>query len=146
MIEANGISLTDHVKGVSRPIGEELLAPTEIYVRQVLGITREHEVHGLVDITGGGLRNILRMRKGLRYVIDDPIEPAPVFTALQELGDITTEEIYQTLNMSMGFAMIAPADEAEEIAAGNRNAKVVGRVEKGEGVLLETENVLYDHY
>ena len=86
------------------------------------------------------------MRKGLRYVIDDPIKPAPVFTALQELGDITTEEIYQTLNMSMGFTIIAPADEAETIAAENRNAKIVGRVEKGAGVLLETENVLYDHY
>ena len=146
VVEANGIALTDHVKGLSKTIGEELLTPTEIYVRQVLGITRSHEVHGLVDITGGGLRNILRMRKGLRYVIDDPIEPAPVFTALQELGDITTEEIYQTLNMSMGFTIIAPADEAEAIAAENRNAKIVGRVEKGAGVLLETENVLYDHY
>ena len=138
VVEANGIALTDHVKGLSKTIGEELLTPTEIYVRQVLGITRSHEVHGLVDITGGGLRNILRMRKGLRYVIDDPIEPAPVFTALQELGDITTEEIYQTLNMSMGFTIIAPADEAEAIAAENRNAKIVGRVEKGEGDATQT--------
>ena len=36
--------------------------------------------------------------------------------------------------------------KAEAIAAENRNAKIVGRVEKGAGVLLETENVLYDHY
>lgn len=146
VLEANNISLEDRVKGVHRSIGEELLTPTEIYVKQVLGITKEHEVHGLIDITGGGLRNLLRMRKGLQYIIDDPIKPAPVFTALQEIGEIETEEIYQTLNMSMGFAMVAPADAAEEIAAENANAKIVGRVEKGTGVLLEKENILYDHY
>ena len=146
VLEANNIALEDHVEGVSRSIGEELLTPTEIYVRQVLGITAKHEVHGLVDITGGGLRNILRMKKGLRYVIDDPIEPAPVFKALQEIGEIETQEIYQTLNMSMGFAIIAPADEAETIASENRNAKIVGRVEKGAGVLYAPDDILYDHY
>ena len=144
--EANGISMGDSVKGLQGTIGHELLTPTEIYVRQVLDITSTHTVHGLVDITGGGLRNILRMRKGLRYVIDDPIKPAAVFNVLQELGEIETREIYQTLNMSMGFTIIAPADEAEQIASENGNAQVVGRVEKGDGVLLETENVLYDHY
>ncbi len=145
VLEGNNISLKDSVKGI-KCIGEELLTPTEIYVRQVLSITEKHEVHGLVDITGGGLRNILRMRKGLRYVIDDPIKPAPVFEALQEIGEIETKEIYQTLNMSMGFTMIAPADEAERIASENRNAKIVGRVEKGDGVLFAPENILYDHY
>lgn len=146
VVEANNISMTDSVPGLSKTIGEELLTPTEIYVRQVLEITSEHTVHGLVDITGGGLRNILRMRKGLRYVISDPVEPAPVFRVLQELGEIEDREIYQTLNMSMGFTIIAPAEDAEEIASKYPNADVVGRVEKGEGVLLEPGNILYDHY
>ena len=146
VVEANNISMTDSVPGLGKTIGEELLTPTEIYVKQVLEITSEHTVHGLVDITGGGLRNILRMRKGLRYVISDPVEPAPVFRILQELGEIEDREIYQTLNMSMGFTIIAPAEDAEEIASKYPNADVVGRVEKGEGVLLEPGNILYDHY
>ena len=146
VVESNGLSYTDKVSGLSKPIGEELLTPTEIYVRQVLEITSNHEVHGLVDITGGGLRNILRMRKGLRYVISDPVKPAPIFKKIQELGQIEDKEIYQTLNMSMGFTIIAPADDAEEIASKYPNADVVGRVEKGEGVLLEPGNILYDHY
>ena len=146
VLEGNNIGLGDHVKGVSRTIGEELLTPTEIYVKEVLGITESHEVHGLIDITGGGLRNILRMKKGLQYVIDDPIRPAPVFAALQEIGEIETAEVYQTLNMSMGFAIVAPADEAEEIAKENRNAHIVGRVQKGDGVLYAPDNILYDHY
>jgi phosphoribosylformylglycinamidine cyclo-ligase len=146
VVESNGLSYKDKVSGLSKSIGEELLTPTEIYVRQVLEITSNHEVHGLVDITGGGLRNILRMRKGLRYVISDPVKPAPIFKKIQELGQIEDKEIYQTLNMSMGFTIIAPADDAEEIASKYPNADVVGRVEKGEGVLLEPGNILYDHY
>jgi phosphoribosylformylglycinamidine cyclo-ligase len=146
VVESAGLKYTDKVSGLSKSIGEELLTPTEIYVRQVLKITSEHEVHGLVDITGGGLRNILRMRKGLRYVISDPVKPAPIFRKLQELGQIEDKEIYQTLNMSMGFTIIAPADEAEAIAKEYPNANVVGRVEKGDGVLLEPGNILYDHY
>ena len=115
-------------------------------MREVLEITSKHAVHGLVDITGGGLRNILRMRKGLRYVISDPVKPAPIFQKLQELGEIEDREIYQTLNMSMGFTIIAPAEDAEAIASEYANAEVVGRVEKGDGVLLEPGNILYDHY
>jgi phosphoribosylformylglycinamidine cyclo-ligase len=145
VVEANNIALTDKVAGLSKSIGEELLTPTEIYVKQVLEITSNHEVHGLVDITGGGLRNILRMAKN-RYVISDPVKPAPIFQKIQELGQVEDKEIYQTLNMSMGFSIIAPADEAEAIASEYSNAEVVGRVQKGAGVLLEPGNILYDHY
>lgn len=145
IVEANNIAWTDHVSGLSKTIGEELLTPTEIYVKQVLEITADHEVHGLVDITGGGLRNILRMAK-CRYVIDNPVKPAPIFKVLQELGEVEDKEIYQTLNMSMGFTIIAPEESAEDIASKYPNADIVGRVEKGEGVLLEPGNILYDHY
>ncbi len=146
IVEANGIAMTDRVAGLQRSIGEELLTPTEIYVRQVLEITSENTVHGLVDITGGGLRNILRMRKGLKYIISDPVEPTLIFKKLQELGEIEDREIYQTLNMSMGFTIIAPAEDAEAIASKYSNAEVVGRVERGDGVLLEPGKILYDHY
>ncbi|MDR0522832.1 MAG: phosphoribosylformylglycinamidine cyclo-ligase [Candidatus Methanoplasma sp.] len=146
VMQAAGVSMTDRLPGIGGTIGEELLTPTEIYVKQVLGMTSAHEVHGLVDITGGGLRNILRMREGLRYVIDDPIRPGPVFEKIRELGGVDDREMYQTLNMGMGFAVIAPPAEAEAIARENGNAKIVGRVESGRGVLLEEGGVLYDRY
>ncbi len=146
IVEANNIGWTDKVSGLSKTIGEELLTPTKIYVKQVLEITSNFNVHGLVDITGGGLRNILRMKKGLQYVISDPVKPAPIFQKLQELGEVEDKEIYQTLNMSMGFTIIAPADDSEQIAKKYQNAEIVGRVQKGDGVLLEPGNILYDHY
>ena len=146
VVQAANIKMTDSVSGLSKSIGKELLTPTEIYVKQIMKITAEHEVHGLVDITGGGLRNILRMRKGLRYTIDDPVKPQKIFEVIQELGQIEDKEIYQTLNMGMGFTIIAPEQEAEDIVRGNPNAQVVGRVEKGNGVYFAPADVVYDHY
>ncbi len=146
VLESSNISLKDKAKGLSGTVGMELLTPTEIYVKQVLGITKEHDVHGLVNITGGGLRNLLRMRKGLRYVIDDPVSPAPIFDLIQELGDVEEKEMYQTFNMSMGFMIILPEADASDIVKRYGNADIVGRVEKGNGVLFEPGNILYDKY
>ncbi|MCL1979104.1 MAG: phosphoribosylformylglycinamidine cyclo-ligase [Methanomassiliicoccaceae archaeon] len=146
VLESSNISLTDKIKGLAGTVGEELLTPTEIYVKQVLEITRDRTVHGLVDITGGGLRNILRMRKGLRYVIDDPVAPAPIFGIIQELGDVEEKEMYQTFNMSMGFMIILPEADATEIVKKYKNADIIGRVEKGNGVLFGPSNILYENY
>ena len=146
VFEAAGYGMKDSVPGLSKTVGMELLTPTRIYVKDVLDILSKYEVHGLVDITGGGLRNLLRMKEGLQYVIDDPIKADPIFTKIQELGNISDQEIYQTLNMSMGFDIIAPADAAEEIAKNYEGAAVVGRVQKGKGVLLEQQNILYENY
>ena len=146
VFESGGYGMKDNAPGLKGTVGEELLTPTEIYVRQVLKIIGEHRVNGMVNITGGGLRNLLRLKKGLQYIIDDPIKPAPIFNKIQEVGDISDREIYQTLNMSMGFMIAAPPDIAETIASENRNAHVVGHTVKGNGVLFGPDKILYDRY
>ena len=146
VFESAGYTMKDKCPGLQKTVGEELLTPTRIYVKDVLDIIDKHEVHGLIDITGGGLRNLLRMKEGLQYVIDSPLKADPIFTKIQELGNISDREIYQTLNMSMGYDIVCPADEAEEIAKSYDGAAIVGRVQKGKGVLLEGENILYENY
>jgi phosphoribosylformylglycinamidine cyclo-ligase len=146
VFESAGIGMRDKTSGIKRTVGMELLEPTEIYVRQVLSIIGKHKVTGMVNITGGGLRNLLRMRKGLRYVIDDPVKSLPIFDKMQELGNIDTREMYQTFNMGMGYTIVAPPGEAEAIASENRNAKIVGFVEKGNGVLYKPNKLLYENY
>ena len=141
-----GYNMKDKVPGLSRSVGKELLEPTEIYVKQVLGIIRSHKVTGIVNITGGSLRNLLRLNKGLRYIVDDPIKPAPIFRKIQEIGNVTEKEMYQTFNMSMGMMMTAAPDVAEAIVSENRNAHVVGRAVKGTGVLYGPGNILYERY
>lgn len=146
VFESSGFGLIDKAPGLDGNIGENLLVPTEIYVKQVLGITSKYDIHGLVNITGGGLRNLLRMKSGLRYIIDDPIKPANIFKTIQKLGNVTDNEMYQTFNMSMGFMIIASSVDAESMVHENTNMQVVGRVEEGAGVLFEPENLLYEHY
>lgn len=86
------------------------------------------------------------MRSDLRYTISDPIKPTPIFKIIQDIGKIEDKEIYQTLNMGMGFMIIAPPDDAEDISSKYSNIDIIGHVDEGTGVLLETENIMYDHY
>lgn len=145
VFEDAGYGMKDKCPGLSKTVGMELLTPTEIYVKKVLGLLEKHEIHGLINITGGGLRNFLRMNPACRYVISDPSKPPAVFNVIDELGGVGLEEMYQTFNMGMGFAIIAPESCAEEMAK-IPGAKVVGRVEKGKGAYFEPEKLLYENY
>jgi len=147
ILEKKRIGYKEKVPGLKRSIGAELLEPTEIYVKQVLSILGEHEVKGMANITGGGVRNLLRLKTGVRFEIDDPIRPNPVFEVLQKLGNVSDAEMYQTFNMGMGFCMIASQRATDDIADScGDGAKVVGRVAKGKGVSLPGLGLEYTVY
>ena len=129
VLEAADVSLDEKFPSLRATIGLELLTPTEIYVQKVLRVVAECDVHGMVDVTGGGLRNFLRLREGVGVVIDDPLPAQPVFDILANLGKISVEEQYQTFNMGMGFAIILPEEEADKAKAiCGDGARVVGHV------------------
>ena len=143
VLERAGLDYSEDFHG--RPLGLVLLEPTAIYVRDVLSVLRKYEVHGLAHITGGGFLNITRVKPDLGYFITDPIRPHKIFTFIQELGDISDDEMYRTFNMGMGFTIIAGEDCAADIVKeiGDR-ARVVGHVEKGKGVVIEPADVRLD--
>jgi len=146
VVESHGLSLHERVPGLEESVGMELLRPTEIYVRQVLSILENREVHGMVNVTGGGMRNLLRLKRGLCYEIDSPPSPPPIFSLLQDWGDISDEEMYQTFNMGMGFIIVLPEGDAEELVTRHGNASLIGRVSAGEGVLITEGNIRYTNY
>ncbi len=146
VVESEGLALTDGVSGLDESIGMELLRPTDIYVRQVLSILEDNRVSGMVNITGGGMRNLLRLRRGLCYEINDPIRPHKVFDLIQDWGGVSDEEMYQTFNMGMGYMLVMDADDAESVAASHPNAHVVGSVTEGDGVLLKEQDIRYLNY
>jgi phosphoribosylformylglycinamidine cyclo-ligase len=110
-----GIPLDDDRLG--RPLGEELLEPTEIYVKPVLELLRSPvEVRGLAHITSGGTGNLLRLAAEVGYEIDDPLPVPPIFGLIQERGEVSEEEMHEVFNMGCGFcAVVAAADEAEAL-------------------------------
>ncbi|MBN1538816.1 MAG: phosphoribosylformylglycinamidine cyclo-ligase [Candidatus Thermoplasmatota archaeon] len=132
-------------------IGDILLTPTRIYVKEVLGLLKElppGSVHGMANITGGGFRNISRIRSDVLYGIDEPLEVPNVFRMLQVLGSIEEREMYQTLNMGLGFVVIVSPeveDEAIKHLSGT-GARKIGRVVPGKGVLIEPPGVHYEGY
>ncbi|MFQ6107488.1 MAG: phosphoribosylformylglycinamidine cyclo-ligase [Thermoplasmata archaeon] len=144
------VGLHERPTGLNRSVGEELLEPTRIYVRGVLGIINEFNIKGMANITGGGLRNLARLKKDVRFTITDPMEPFPIFTFLQELGGIEDEEMYQTFNMGLGFAIVCEGEVADSIAraslAKGVQAKVIGEVDEGSGVHVPDLGLSYEKY
>lgn len=142
VIENNDLSYSDTFPDGFYPgktIGEVLLTPTQIYVKEILALFKKVKVHGLAHITGGGLRNLPRLNKNVKFVIEDPIKPQPIFAFIQKYGNIDDEEMYQTFNMGMGFAVIVSEKDVGKTTAilekySDSKVKVVGRIEKGKGV------------
>jgi phosphoribosylformylglycinamidine cyclo-ligase len=93
------------------PLGDVLLEPTEIYVRAALDLLRSPvDVRGLAHITGGGMRNLLRLGDHVGFEIDDPLPVPPVFGLIAELGRVSEEEMQEVFNMGCGFCCIVAAE------------------------------------
>jgi phosphoribosylformylglycinamidine cyclo-ligase len=110
-----GISLGDDPEGrLGRALGDELLEPTEIYVKPVVELLRSKVgVRGLAHITSGGLGNLLRLVAEVGYEIDDPLPAPPVFGLIQERSGTSDDEMHDVFNMGCGFCcIVAAADEA----------------------------------
>jgi phosphoribosylformylglycinamidine cyclo-ligase len=132
------VSLQD--KRLGRPLGEILLEPTEIYVRAVLELLSSPiDVRGLAHITGDGLNNLTRLAAPVGYAIDDPLPVPAVFDLIQELGDVSTEEMYAVFNMGCGFACVVPAADEDAavalLAVHHPGARRVGTVTDRAGVV-----------
>ncbi len=115
-----------------RTVGEVLLEPTRIY-RELLEPLQAAETHAAAHVTGGGWTNLQRMGE-YRYVVEDPFEPQPVFEFIQEEGGVTDEEMHRTFNMGTGFVAALPETDAATVVEELDDARVIGRVESGDGV------------
>ncbi|HEY8492369.1 MAG TPA: phosphoribosylformylglycinamidine cyclo-ligase, partial [Myxococcota bacterium] len=87
-------------------VADALLEPTVIYVRAALELLRETTVHGLAHITGGGLRNLLRLNPRVGFAIEDPLPVPPIIDLVRERGEIADAEAWEVFNMGCGFVAI----------------------------------------
>jgi len=149
VFEESGLSWASPLPGaVDTTIGEALLEPTAIYVKQTLRACARASVHGIANITGGGVRNLPRLKNDVEFVITDPLPPQAVFQALQRLARISDEEMFQTFNMGMGFVLAVPRKDASAVIRAYRpfRAAVVGEVRGGRGVSVEPFGLHYEGY
>jgi phosphoribosylformylglycinamidine cyclo-ligase len=131
-----------------KTIGEIMLTPTKIYVKEILELFKKIDVHGVAHITGSGLWNIPRLNEKVQYRLDDPLEPQPIFFFLQEYGNIDIYEMYQIFNMGMGLAVIVDDDDVKEALKtlakfSDAIVKRIGCVEQGTGVEVPSLHLRY---
>jgi phosphoribosylformylglycinamidine cyclo-ligase len=101
-----------------RTVGDALLEPTVIYVRAILELLRsEIPVHGLAHITGGGVRNLLRLTEAVGFAIEDPLPNAPVIELVIERAGVSPQEAWEVFNMGCGFVAVVPAEYADAATA-----------------------------
>ncbi|XP_047078274.1 phosphoribosylformylglycinamidine cyclo-ligase, chloroplastic/mitochondrial-like [Lolium rigidum] len=140
VLDKSGLSLTDLLPrndGKTTTVGEALMAPTVIYVKQVLEIISKGGVKGLAHITGGGFTdNIPRVfPKGLgAKIFTGSWEVPPVFKWLQQVGKIEDAEMMRTFNMGVGMVLVVSKETADRIVEESSPAYRIGEVIKGEGV------------
>jgi phosphoribosylformylglycinamidine cyclo-ligase len=162
-IHSNGYSLVRHIINSSswkytdhfpdnlyphQTIGDVLLTPTAIYVKEILSLLHTIKAHGLAHITGGGLRNFNRLNNQVQYIIDNPFIPQDIFSFLQKTGNVDDTEMYQTFNMGLGFAVIVSSSDKDKTVEilnkySNYDVQQVGFIDKGNGVSLPSKNLIY---
>ncbi|KAL3682440.1 hypothetical protein R1sor_000462 [Riccia sorocarpa] len=137
VLAKSGATLRDPLPDADVTIGEALLAPTVIYVRQVLDILSRGGVKGIAHITGGGFTdNIPRVfPSGLgAHVKVGGWHVPPIFKWIQKAGGVEEAEMFRTFNMGIGMVLVVSPEAAEEIVSTSNNACILGHVVEGEGV------------
>lgn len=148
ILKDNEIDLNEDFPNENKKTADILLEPTRIYVREILDIMNIVNIKGMANITGGGIRNLSRM-KDMKYVIDDPIEPQNVFFQLMKMGELGYEQMYETFNMGMGYVVVIDADSKLDFVNILRNRvpfKEIGHVEDGTGIEIPHYSVEFKGY
>jgi phosphoribosylformylglycinamidine cyclo-ligase len=123
-------------------IGKTLLEPTRIYVKAMAAISKRFKVVG-VNNTGYGLKNFNRYKGKHEFIINDPIEPQPIFDLVQKEAKFTDKQMYQKFNMGMGFFVIARPEDAESIMSIAKKYKEKPRVVGEVGKASSARTVLF---
>jgi len=124
----------DHVFAeLGRPLGEELLRPTFIYVAEILDLLNEiKSVKALIHVTGDGLLNLPRVAAEVGFRLDSLPPAPPIFDLIQEHGGVSRAEMFEVFNMGIGFCVVVAETEADSalamLARHDRQAWVIGEV------------------
>ncbi len=141
-LHSNGYSLARHVvgdldlaadHGLAEPLGDALLRPTRIYVRDCLALSNQLDVHALCHVTGGGVPgNLPRvLPDGLGAVVDTAtFSIPPIMRMIAERGPVEPAEMWRTFNMGAGMIAVVGDGAAAVDMLGDRgvDAWVCGRI------------------
>jgi len=159
-INANGLSLARAVakrlpKAYATKLpggqmyGEAILKKTNIYAKLLQSLFAANiNIHYISNITGHGLRKIMRARQNYTYVIEKIFDPQELFLFIQKEAHLSDLEMYETYNMGMDYALFMPEKDivkAQEIIKKNGFESLdAGYVDKGKRqVIIEPKDLIY---
>ncbi len=159
-VNANGISLTRAIakrlpKGYGTKLsngkkyGEELLTKTNIYAKVVQDLLDAGvDIHYISNITGHGLRKIMRARQPFTYVIEKIFKPQEVFLFIQKHANLDDYMMYQTYNMGQDYALFLPKKDIKKalrIIKKNKFKGIdAGYIEKGgRQVIIKPKSLVF---
>lgn len=140
VLKEAGFRYQDEIPKIGCTLGDELLRPTEIYVRGVVGMWNEGvETTGAAHITGDGLLNLCRLQRAAGYSLDRLFDPHPIFELIAEAGGIPASEMYRVFNMGVGFVVVTrPENESaaiDALKARGHEAQRIGTVTDEAGIV-----------
>ena len=155
-VHSNGFSLVRKVFDVEnadiktplerlggKSIGETLLTPTKIYVKPILALLEKIRVKGISHITGGGFyENIPRsIPDGLGAKVNkSAVKVLPIFTLLQETGNIPERDMFNTFNMGVGMSVVVSKEDADKaleiLKANGEEAYIIGEIIKSDDKII----------
>lgn len=144
--EKRDFSLKEELPELTKPLGEELLTPTKIYVKTLKPLLEKNLLHGISHITGGGfIENLPRMfGEDLAAKVDVSSYPLPaIFQALEKYGELNRLEMYEIFNMGLGMVLAIAPENLKEVSQilkdHNEPFYIVGEMtsRKKDAVILE---------
>ena len=156
-VHSNGFSLVRRVFNVERAdlhtpidalgglgLGQALLTPTRIYVKAILALLEQVEVHGISHITGGGFyENVPRsIPQGLCAKLEkSALRVPPIFDLIAETGAIPERDMFNTFNMGVGMTVTVPKNQADRalslLRENGEDAYLIGEIVSGGGTNLQ---------
>ncbi len=132
-----------YVESIQSSVLDALLVPTKIYVKPILNLLKEVNVHSIAHITGGGFfENIPRcLPQGLSAKIKkSDVRVLPIFDLIMNTGAVPLEDMYSTFNMGVGMVVTVSKKDAGKtlklLKENGEDAYILGEVIKGDNEVV----------
>jgi len=116
VMKDHNFDLYQHYNELNGKLGEVLLTPTKIYVKPVLEVLKNVDVHAICHITGGGfdenIPRVLKEKQGVE-IFESSWEKPPIFNFLEKWGKIPHREMFNIFNMGIGMILIVNLNDVE---------------------------------
>lgn len=132
VLEGAGLRYTDHVAALGKRLGDELLVPTHIYVKEAVAMLDAGlAVKAFIHVTGDGFLNLTRVDATVGFVVDRLLPIPPIFALIQQHGAVPDAEMFRVYNMGVGFCVVVDPGDADRVIAlaaqQGKQAAVIGR-------------------